>query len=240
MSETSVAGPRGVRDLDPLQPADYRRLFAVLDEVVAVDDIEAFRKALLASLARHFAWTNATIRHELSPGRIAPDGDLLSLARVHSRLRSCGAVALSELRNASEPERLVIERFCRRHDVVDAIVVIIDAEAAGADYLSVAFEHTTGRRERTVLTKLGRQLAPLLRQHLTHHRLEANSASLTKRESQIADLVSQGLSNGEIGAKLHIAVDTVKKHLSHIFAKTGCSSRTQLALSWRAESALAE
>ncbi|WP_460338356.1 helix-turn-helix transcriptional regulator [Actinoallomurus acanthiterrae] len=241
MSMTSVAGPARVCDVDPLQPADYRRLFAVLDDVIEAADIHVLRKTLLTSLARHFAWTKATIRHAsidklpLSPDsadRAAPGQDPLSLACVQSRLRAHGVVAMSELKGASEPERLAIERFCRRHGIVDAIAVRIDAGVVGAEYLVVAFEENGARSlERAILGKLGRQLAPLLQQHLTRHQLAANGQPLTKRESQIADLIAEGLSNGEIARTLHVTVDTVKKHLTHIFAKTGCASRTQLALS---------
>ncbi|WP_433175438.1 helix-turn-helix transcriptional regulator [Actinoallomurus sp. CA-150999] len=241
MSTTSVAGPARVCDVDPLRPADYRRLFAVLDDVIEAADIHDFRKTLLISLAQHFAWTKATIRHAsvdgLSPSpdsadRAAHGQDPLSLAGVQSRLRSHGVVAMSELKRASEPERLLIERFCRRHGIVDAVATRIDAGVVGADYLVVAFEENIARNlERAILGKLGRQLAPLLQRHLTRYQLVANGQPLTKRELQIADLIAEGLSNGEIARRLHVTVDTVKKHLTHIFAKTGCVSRTQLALS---------
>jgi two-component system, NarL family, nitrate/nitrite response regulator NarL len=42
-------------------------------------------------------------------------------------------------------------------------------------------------------------------------------AVLTERERQIMHLVSEGLSNKEIGRKLNITDGTIKVHLHHIF-----------------------
>jgi len=53
---------------------------------------------------------------------------------------------------------------------------------------------------------------------------------LSKREKEIALLVSEGLSNQEIGEKLYISERTVKSHLGTIFDKTGAGSRLKLAL----------
>lgn len=51
---------------------------------------------------------------------------------------------------------------------------------------------------------------------------------LTKRECEIAILICQGLSNGEIAENLCISEATVKKHISNIFEKLGCSRRQQI------------
>ena len=52
---------------------------------------------------------------------------------------------------------------------------------------------------------------------------------LTERERQIMGLVSEGLSNKEIGRRLNIAGGTIKVHLHHIFQKLEISNRTALA-----------
>lgn len=52
---------------------------------------------------------------------------------------------------------------------------------------------------------------------------------LTDRERQIMCLVSEGLSNKEIGRRLNIADGTIKVHLHHIFQKLEISNRTVLA-----------
>jgi predicted ATPase/DNA-binding CsgD family transcriptional regulator len=56
----------------------------------------------------------------------------------------------------------------------------------------------------------------------------AAAPALTSRESQIATLVADGLSNREIAGHLVISKRTVDAHLEHIFGKLGVSSRLQL------------
>lgn len=53
--------------------------------------------------------------------------------------------------------------------------------------------------------------------------------ALTGRERQIMRLVCEGLSNKEIGRRLHIADGTIKVHLHHIFRKLEIGNRTALA-----------
>ena len=54
-------------------------------------------------------------------------------------------------------------------------------------------------------------------------------ASLTPAEREVVRLVSEGLRNDAIARRLFIAPGTVKVHLSHIFAKLGITTRTELA-----------
>ena len=55
--------------------------------------------------------------------------------------------------------------------------------------------------------------------------LEAN---LTRREGQTVEYLCQGLTNRQIGRKLGIKEDTVKKHLYNVYGKLGVHCRTQL------------
>jgi non-specific serine/threonine protein kinase len=52
---------------------------------------------------------------------------------------------------------------------------------------------------------------------------------LTQREHQVAELIAQGLTNRQIGARLFIAERTVDTHVGRILAKLGCTSRAQAA-----------
>jgi two-component system, NarL family, nitrate/nitrite response regulator NarL len=53
--------------------------------------------------------------------------------------------------------------------------------------------------------------------------------TLTEREHQIMRLVSEGLSNKEIGRRLNITDGTIKVHLHNIFQKLEINNRTVLA-----------
>jgi DNA-binding CsgD family transcriptional regulator len=62
----------------------------------------------------------------------------------------------------------------------------------------------------------------------------ARLAPLTRRETEIAELVSQGLSNKEIAAALVISQRTAEGHIEHILNKLGFNSRAQVA-AWLSE-----
>ncbi|RKT79575.1 LuxR family two component transcriptional regulator [Terracoccus luteus] len=53
---------------------------------------------------------------------------------------------------------------------------------------------------------------------------------LTPRESQILDLIADGLTNREIGDRLHLAEKTVKNYVSGLLAKLHMQRRTQAAV----------
>jgi len=53
--------------------------------------------------------------------------------------------------------------------------------------------------------------------------------SLTPVETDVVRLIAEGLTNPEIGKRLFISPGTVKNHLSHVFAKLGISTRSELA-----------
>lgn len=53
--------------------------------------------------------------------------------------------------------------------------------------------------------------------------------TLTRRERQVAALVSEGLTNREIAEQLVISKRTADAHVEHILAKLGFSSRAQIA-----------
>lgn len=55
-------------------------------------------------------------------------------------------------------------------------------------------------------------------------------SSLTERERQVLAGVGAGLSNHQIGTRLHIGETTVKTHVSRVLTKLGVQSRVQAAI----------
>ena len=64
-----------------------------------------------------------------------------------------------------------------------------------------------------------------------HANLEKHLSELdvSPREAEITGLILRGFSNEEIGDKLFISVETVKKHISNIYRKLGIKNRLQLS-----------
>jgi|tagenome__1003787_1003787.scaffolds.fasta_scaffold20961528_3 DNA-binding CsgD family transcriptional regulator len=70
----------------------------------------------------------------------------------------------------------------------------------------------------------------LLRPHLHEVYLDADrrrhaSVRLSRREREVLQLAAQGYSNAEISALLFISTSTVRKHMEHIFDRTGVRTR---------------
>jgi len=57
----------------------------------------------------------------------------------------------------------------------------------------------------------------------------AHAIQLTKREREIVDLISDGMSNKEIAQQLHIATFTVKSHVHNVLEKLELNTRLQIA-----------
>jgi DNA-binding NarL/FixJ family response regulator len=55
------------------------------------------------------------------------------------------------------------------------------------------------------------------------------SVELTETERRVAELVTEGLSNKEVAARLFVTVRTVEANLTRVYAKLGVRSRTELA-----------
>lgn len=61
----------------------------------------------------------------------------------------------------------------------------------------------------------------------------ASSAEFTERELEVLRVMTTGISNAAIARKLNITENTVKNHIRHMMEKTGCESRTELAIKAR-------
>jgi two-component system, NarL family, response regulator DevR len=57
---------------------------------------------------------------------------------------------------------------------------------------------------------------------------------LTRREQQLVQLVSEGLTNKEIAVRLYLSEQTVKNHIQRMLRKAGASDRLEAVEKWRA------
>jgi DNA-binding CsgD family transcriptional regulator len=69
----------------------------------------------------------------------------------------------------------------------------------------------------------------VLRRKLGGGEMVSGPAELTPREREVAALLTEGLSNGEIATRLFISPKTASVHVSNILAKLGMTSRAEIA-----------
>jgi two-component system, NarL family, nitrate/nitrite response regulator NarL len=108
-------------------------------------------------------------------------------------------------------------------------VMLAAAGAYGIILKDVALESLMQRLRQVAA---GQRLLPSFDQAASREQsaiTENALAVLTERERQIMLLVSEGLSNKEIGRRLNISDGTIKVHLHHIFQKLEINNRTVLA-----------
>jgi len=113
----------------------------------------------------------------------------------------------------------------------DDVLVRHAFEVGAAGYLSktmvrqelIEAVRAAGRGERVV--DHGRATAPPAEVALSGGSV---GGRLTWRERETVELVAQGLTNRAIALRMGVSMRTVEGHLSHVFAKLGIESRTEL------------
>ncbi len=164
------------------------------------------------------------VRRRSSPGIIvvgAGDGVLYTNAEAESFLTHSGDI------------NLAIRSLCRRVRSGEAL----ESKAAGCAvfqgesgvlYSLRAFSigsRREGNHEGHVMVLVERVVG----QHAVNLTRAREKYSLSERETQVVSLVTQGLSNKEIGARLFVCEYTIKDHLKNIMRKLGVSSRSAIS-----------
>jgi DNA-binding NarL/FixJ family response regulator len=106
---------------------------------------------------------------------------------------------------------------------------------AGGFLLKDTEPETLARSVRAVATGAGCLSPPLLRRLKSGALPGATPGSelieaLSERERQVLGYVGQGLSNIEIGARMHLGASTVKDYVSAVLTKLGVANRIQAAV----------
>lgn len=80
----------------------------------------------------------------------------------------------------------------------------------------------TKPKEKIVFTE-----APVKTEAFAPNETKREDLGITRRELEILQLISQGMSNREIAQKLFVSENTVKTHSSRVLDKLGAKRRTQ-------------
>ena len=129
------------------------------------------------------------------------------------------AGAADRIHRRSSVARLPCEHGIRQ-DVERRLVDLCGADEA-ARLVAAGAAQDTDAAVRLARRSRGRRSRPV-----------SGWSSLTPTESEVADVAARGLSNPAIAELLVMSVNTVKTHLSHVYAKTGVTGRSGLAAEW--------
>ncbi|HET8911023.1 MAG TPA: response regulator transcription factor [Ktedonobacteraceae bacterium] len=143
--------------------------------------------------------------------------DDLLLPEIGRALTNPQAIAIVLLTNNSE--RYIPE--LQRLGLLGWGLVPIDASASQLQATVLAAAQGLASLPASLAVRFGRQPAMLASSALAE-----TDESLTAREREVLELVSQGLSNKLIARQLQISEHTVKFHISSIATKLGATSRT--------------
>ncbi len=138
-------------------------------------------------------------------------------------------VALNEERHEAVAARIgtVIE-----NGVADPVVIGV---RIAPDLAPAIIAHPKGRAwlQRALAASRDSSLAATL--GLRIPRAASGNANLSPRETEVHELLAQGLTNEEIARLLYISLSTTKVHVKHIYEKLGVRSRLEAARALRGE-----
>jgi DNA-binding NarL/FixJ family response regulator len=187
--------------------------------VLCVDDHPLVRKGIAAILANE---PSMTLVGEADNGRdavrcyreLSPDVVLMDL-----RMRDVDGIEATREIIAQFPEARIIA--LTSYDGDQDIYRALDAGVRG--YLLKESAHTDVVRAITTVYAGRRLMSPDVAERLSEY---LPQVALTERETEVLELVAQGLSNKEIAGRLGTASGTVKMHVQNVLEKLGASDRT--------------
>lgn len=149
-----------------------------------------------------------------------PDGASLRVAEAIGRdLPDCRIIVMDLLpvhEDLMEFIHVGVAGFILKDATLEDLVSTIRAVAGGARVLPPQLTGTLfSQIARTALEVRGEQAFEAVR--------------MTARERQVINLISEGLSNKQIAARLHLSTHTVKSHVRNIMEKLALHTRLQIA-----------
>ncbi|WP_230990314.1 helix-turn-helix transcriptional regulator [Rhodococcus oxybenzonivorans] len=212
-----------------------------------------FKKALVEAISTYFDVRDVTFFHgptfpeifndpsPLLTGAAEPllmvyhekwqDKDVFAMPQARRVLTTAGFTTLDELSRLPVPQRSYVVDYLNPNDMTTASAIhlpLADGEALIGMFGQV---RTWGESDMLAVRMLARQL----RARTATIAAAAESATvdplehLTPRQLEVAELVSDGLSNFEIAQELSLSELSIKKYISRIFDITGHRNRSELA-----------
>jgi DNA-binding CsgD family transcriptional regulator len=216
--ETAVARELVERELAQTgldAPAAGPLLALLVDVCLAGDELEAAGDAAdrLSELAQRLPSHYLQASAALARGK-------LCVARGSGDARACLREALAAFSLARMPVELARVRLELAKAAAKEQPEVAVAEAKAA---LEAFERAQAARDADAAAALLRGLGAAGRA------APKRRAQLTKRESEVLELLGHGLSNAEIASRLFITPKTAEHHVGHVLSKLGLRNRAEAA-----------
>ncbi|MBY5780760.1 response regulator [Rhizobium leguminosarum] len=196
-------------------------------KIAIVDDHPLFREGVSRSLSE--------IKDFVVVGEGASADDAAALATSHVpdvllldvSMPGGGIDVISEI-VARSPQTKVL--MLTASEEVDTLIAALRRGAAGYVVKGIG---SRGLAE-AIRTVVGgsRYISPTMRAKVEQSLLD-RPASLTGRETEVIELVAEGLSNKHIARRLDLQEKTIKHHMTEILSKLGATNRTEAAIRWR-------
>ena len=239
------------------QVLSRRQLLGVLSVLEACADSpggDEFKHTVTEQIARHFGIRDTTFFHGRTYPEIFADPapllggatsrllqayqenwrhkDIFTLPQARRLVTANGFVTMDELAHLPRPQRSYVVDYLNPNDMHTATAMHL--RLADGEALVGMFDRIRPWDETDILAI--RLLAQQLRTYTAtvtaappQQPVADPLAGLSPRQTEVAELVSDGLSNQEIAATLCLSQLSVKKYISRIFEITGHRNRAELA-----------
>ncbi len=198
--------------------------------ILLADDHPLFREGVAHSLA---ADADLEVIAQASSGeqavelaqRLRPDVVLLDI-----NMPGIGGIAAAAQIAASLPETRIVMLTVAQNE--DSLMAALKAGAHGYVLKGVSAEEFRNITRRVAAGEayVTPALAAEMLAEFSRPRPANSFSELTARETGVLELLSQGLTNREIGERVHLAEKTVKHHMTSILQKLQVHTRTEAAL----------
>jgi DNA-binding NarL/FixJ family response regulator len=202
---------------------------SLIIKVLLADDHTVFREAT-AELVNHQA-------HMEVIGQAGTGEEAISLAKQYqpdvvvldiAMPRRNGLTATKEIVNSCPNTKILI---LSAHQDADHVISLLEAGAHSYLSKTASLNELLDAIRATAQGEsiLPPSIASIVVKHLAG-KTPPLPEVLTSREMEVLRWVAKGLTNEQIGLKLHLSARTIEAHLTHIYTKLNVSSRTEAAL----------
>jgi len=137
------------------------------------------------------------------------------------------AIRLADMTSTNQYESSPFYRlFMRKYGLHDEMVVALMHQGILVGAIGMAQKENSNKytaNDRNTLNLVSDVIASVIM-----HQIKNEETVLSKREQEVVELVKKGWTNQVIAEKLHISVNTVKRHLQNIYEKYSVNNKTQL------------